>query len=99
MCVPAHPRATTFSPVFFLPQWVAGVHRGTDDSHQVLPRRECYNPPSSRMAQTQVIMTRPPYRCAVVRREARLWNESILLRVYRHPMSRWGSADRDAPFP
>jgi hypothetical protein len=38
----------------------------------------------------QEVVTRAPYRYAVVRREALSWNESILLGVYRHLMSRWG---------
>jgi hypothetical protein len=36
---PANPRATTSSPVLFLPQWSAGFHMVTDISLLVIPRR------------------------------------------------------------
>jgi hypothetical protein len=57
MGFPVNPRATTPSPVLLLPQWSADFHLVTGVSLLVIPRGCFHNPPSSRMAQTHLIVT------------------------------------------
>jgi hypothetical protein len=52
MGFPVNPRATTPTPVVFLPQWSADFHMVTGVSLLMIPRGGIRHPRSPRMAQT-----------------------------------------------